>query len=92
MNAANQSGYRPLHWAASYGHRWLIESFLLRSANPSVRNCHGLLPSECAFLRGKQLVVGLLDTLLITDALTLLGQDRAGRLLQEAEGLVPTGK
>lgn len=56
IDATNQFGYTPLHWAAAMGETWLVDHLLKKGANP----CHktklsGALPStfasECNHLR-----------------------------------------
>ena len=83
VNAGNRSSYRPLHLAASSGHRWLVDNLLLRGADPHVRNDCGLRPSDCAILRG--FLYDFLSSISIYNIMICVGHIRIANLLKKAE-------
>lgn len=41
VNVADDDGYTPLHWAAEYGHRALVQTLLQKGADPNARTRSG---------------------------------------------------
>lgn len=60
VNAVNEPGFRPLHWAAGNGHLAVVELLLSNGARPNVVGANGRSPLDMAVIGDHQEVAALL--------------------------------
>ena len=61
VNAENDYGSTPLHWAAYYGHAAVVAQLLQAKANPTAVNKYGYTPAKTAESRGHSDLAKLLQ-------------------------------
>ncbi|RMD45923.1 MAG: ankyrin repeat domain-containing protein [Aquificota bacterium] len=60
INAKDERGGTPLHWAAYYNRKEIAKLLLMQGANPEIKDKNGFTPEDVARINGKKEILNLL--------------------------------
>ncbi len=60
INAKDERGGTPLHWAAYYNRKKIAELLLMQGANPEEKDRNGFTPEDVARINGKKEILNIL--------------------------------